>query len=70
MMIQTNVTDGEWERSILQEDFEEHELEQWGLSANESGLFKAGTVEQQGKLDESKGKIVQTCPNCQHKFSA
>lgn len=70
MMIQTNITDGEWEKSILEDDFESEELEQWGLSASESGLFKSGSLDQQGKLDESKGKIVQTCPNCNHSFTA
>lgn len=70
MMIEANVADGDWDKEILSEDFEAQELEEWGLSSQESGLFTPGDVGMQGKLDESQGKIVQTCPNCQHTFTA
>lgn len=70
MMIEANLSDGQWDKSLLAEDFEAEELEEWGLSPDESGLFSPGNAGQQGKLDESKGKIMQTCPNCAHVFTA
>lgn len=70
VMISANVNEGEWERDILADDFEMEELEEWGLSSKESGLFSPSSADDQGKLDTMKAKLVQTCPACKHQFTA
>jgi site-specific DNA-methyltransferase (adenine-specific) len=69
MLIEANVSDGDWDREFLSADFEAEELEEWGVSAKEHGLFKAGSADDQGRLDTMKSKMVHKCPSCGTEFT-
>lgn len=58
----------EWDFEILEADFSSDELLDFGFTEKDTGNFLAGTIEDQGRLDEIKPRYV-VCPNCGKEFN-
>ena len=69
-LIENNISEGEWDVDMLEEDFEEYELEEYGVDGATIKTIKALSpvpADSQPNLDE---KPMITCPKCSHEFTA
>jgi ParB-like chromosome segregation protein Spo0J len=67
--VKDNVAFGEWDMDLLANEWELPELEDFGFSAAELGIFEPGDADDQGKLDELDPKMIK-CPHCGEEFDS
>jgi hypothetical protein len=69
-IIKDNVGFGEWDWEQLANEWDVAELAEWGLDLPlGTPAFDAGTMDDQGSLDEIAPKFI-ACPHCGKEFDA
>ena len=68
-IIKDNVGFGEWDWEQLANEWKAEDLDAWGLDIPKVPDFDAGTIDDQGSLDEIAPKFI-TCPHCGKEFDA
>lgn len=68
-IIKDNVGFGEWDWDALGEEWNAEDLNAWGLDVPKVPDFDAGTMDDQGSLDEIAPKFI-ACPHCGKEFDA
>lgn len=68
-IIKDNVGFGEWDWDQLANEWDAGELADWGLDFPKVPDFDAGTMDDQGSLDEIAPKFID-CPHCGKEFDA
>ncbi len=66
-IIKDNVSGGEWDWDMLANEWNTEELSDWGLDVPNIPNFDAGTMDDQGSLDEIAPKFID-CPHCGKEF--
>lgn len=68
-IIKDNVGFGEWDWDALANEWKAEDLDAWGLDLPKVPDFDAGTMDDQGSLDEIAPRFI-TCPHCGKEFDA
>ena len=68
-IIKDNVGFGEWDWDQLANEWDAVELADWGLDIPKVPDFDAGTMDDQGSLDQIAPKFI-ACPHCGKEFDA
>ena len=68
-LIKDNVGFGEWDWDQLANEWDAKELADWGLDIPKVPDFDAGTMDDQGSLDQIAPKFI-ACPHCGKEFDA
>jgi ParB-like chromosome segregation protein Spo0J len=68
-IIKDNVGFGEWDWDQLANEWKAEDLDAWGLDVPKMPDFDAGTMDDQGSLDEIAPKFI-ACPHCGKEFDA
>jgi ParB-like chromosome segregation protein Spo0J len=68
-IIKDNVGFGEWDWDQLANEWKAEDLDAWGLDVPKMPDFDAGTIDDQGSLDEIAPKFI-ACPHCGKEFDA
>lgn len=68
-IVKDNVGYGEWDWDALSNEWDAGDLESWGLDVPKVPDFDAGTMDDQGSLDEIAPKFI-ACPHCGKEFDS